>query len=106
MSSWYRSHQFIEVEVVQLHDLSLVPQRGDLLVLVELYDGESWAWEGELNGVAPNLALVGNTRLGVVLWNNIRFTYSVIHHLRYAFDRSMLVLQKYKIILCEPLTVS
>ena len=73
LSSWYRSHQFIEVEVVQLHDLSLVPQRGDLLVLVELYDGESWAWEGELNGVAPNLALVGNTRLGVVLWKNIPF---------------------------------
>ena len=73
LSSWYRSHQFIEVEVVQLHDLSLVPQRGDLLVLVELYDGESWAWEGELNGVAPNFALVGNTRLGVVLWKNIPF---------------------------------
>ena len=67
LSSWYRSHQFIEVEVVQLHDLSLVSQRGDLLVLVELYDRESWAWERELNGVAPNLALVGNTRLGVVL---------------------------------------
>ena len=70
----YHSHQFIEVEVVQLHDLSLVPQRCDLLVLVELHDRESWAREGELNGVAPDLALVGNARLGVVLWKNI-------HHL-------------------------
>ena len=61
------SHQFVEVEVVQFHNLSFVPQRCDLLVLVELHDGEPWAREGELDRVAPDLTLVGDARLGVVL---------------------------------------
>jgi hypothetical protein len=61
------THQLVEVGVVNPCDLVLVAERGGLLVLEELYCGQTGAGKGKLHRVAPDFALVRNTRLGIEL---------------------------------------
>ena len=61
------SHQLAEELVVDPDDVPLVLEVRVLLVLQELHLRQPRTGQGQVNGVAPHLSLVGNGGLGILL---------------------------------------
>ena len=59
--------------IVDPHDLPLVSELGHVFVLKELHSGQPGAGKGELNGVTPDLPLVGYVDTHVVLRDVVLF---------------------------------